>query len=253
MIGTYVPDLITPYEPGPLAAGLRAACMALPAVGRDPGDEAITILMAQIALETGRGRACHRGNLGNLKATETYTGHYTCFRCNEIIKNKVEWFSPGTGGFTVPPGHPQTRFRAYVDENGEPAIAHATNEEIAFLAARKRYAKAWLQALAGDPVAYVHELKLAGYFTASEALYRKGVVALCDTYRPIVADSHKLEHADCAGAACNVDEDTVHSPMSHDDLLERLKDLEWEDDWRDAVDAERKAKELENDMETSNG
>lgn len=244
MKATFVPDQITPYEPEPLAAALRAACIALPDVGRDPGDAAIAVFLAQIGLETGRGKACHGFDFGNVKASDTYGGQFSCFRCNEIIHGKVEWFSPDTGGFSVPPGHPQTRFRAYADTPETkaaglaPALSRAALEYIAFLGrAGSRYHSAWLRALAGDPAGYVHELKRHGYFTASEDPYRKAVVSLCHTYAPAVKASHELDHVD-PGIDHQVDDSTTHSPLGDEDLEHRLQLLELDPDW-DAMRQER--------------
>jgi len=241
MKATFVPDKITVYDPVVLAAGLRSACLALPQVSRDPGDAALSVLMAQIALETGRGKSCHNWNLGNIKASETYGGQYSCFRCNEIIRGKVEWFDPDSGGFDVPPGHPQTRFRAYEDAEGlKPAPVRAAYDYVAFLAARTRYAKAWQAALAGDPAAYVHELKVAGYFTASEGPYRKAVVSLFNTYMPDVQRSHSLDHIE-PDHEHEVDEETAHSPASDEDLTITIPWLELPD-WKEAANEDiRKA------------
>lgn len=240
MRATFVPDRITVYDPVVLAAGLRAACVALPQVGRDPGDMPLAVFMAQIALETGRGKSCHGWNLGNIKASEAYEGQYSCFRCNEIIGGKVEWFSPDTGGFAVPPGHPQTRFRAYEDAPGlKPAPVRASYEYIAFLATRARYAKAWQAALAGDPAAYVHELKLSGYFTAAEAPYAKAVVSLVKTYLPSVQASHSLDVVE--PDPVQSEDDVAHCPTSDEDLLCVAPLLELPDWKPDATEDIRKA------------
>lgn len=248
MKAIFVPDRITVYDPVVLAAGLRSACVALPQVGRDPGDMALAVFMAQIALETGRGKSCHGWNLGNIKASEDYEGQYSCFRCNEIIQGKVQWFDPDTGGFAVPPGHPQTRFRAYEDAPGlKPASVRASCEYIAFLATRSRYAKAWQAALAGDPAAYVHELKLAGYFTAAEAPYAKAVVSLVNVYLPSVQASHSVEQVE-PDLVHQVDDDTVHSPMSDHDIAAAIPWLELPD-WKEAANEDIRKALLEEDTE----
>lgn len=231
MRATYIPDRITVYEPISLAAELRSAVIAV--TGNAVGDPAICVLMAQIALETGRGHAAHCANWGNVKCSDTYEGHFTTFRCNEIIGGKVEWFSPTTGGFENPPGHPQTRFRAYLDE------AKGSLEYVAFIARpTSRYHSAWLKALAGDPAGYVHELKRHGYFTADEARYRRGVVSLVNTYKKPVYDSHALKHPDLHGVDHQIDDATVHSPTSDADLDARIQLLGLDPDW-DAMENER--------------
>lgn len=246
MLATYVPDRITVYEPQPLAAALRAACCSLPEIGRDPGDAALTILMAQIALETGRGKFCHGWDFGNIKASPRYVGQYSCFKCNEVIGGKVKWFSPTTGGFSCPPGHPQTRFRAYADTDETraraepPALYRGTKEYVAFIGRpTSRYHSAWLRALAGDAAGYVHELKRHGYFTADEQRYKRGVVSLTRSYAGDVAASHAIKAID-TGPKHQVDDLTEHSPTSDADLDEILKNIPWamDPDW-DAMKAER--------------
>lgn len=250
MKANFVPDRITVYDPLVLAASLRSACIALPQVGRNPGDMSLAVLMAQIALETGRGKSCHGWNLGNIKASKNYEGQYSCFRCNEIIRGKVKWFSPDTDGFAVPPGHPQTRFRAYEDAPGlKPASVRASYEYVAFLAARTRYAKAWKAALAGDPAAYVHELKIAGYFTASEGPYARAVVSLVKTYLPSVHASHSLNHVEPDPVHQDEDDgDSDHSATSNEDLIHMAPLLELPD-WKPAAMEEIRKSMLEEDME----
>ncbi len=53
---------------------------------------------------------------------------------------------------------------------------------ITFLSKRTRYAKAWTALLEGNAEKYSHELKIAGYYTADETLYTKGVVALTNEF-----------------------------------------------------------------------
>jgi len=234
MRATYIPDRITVYDPERLAAALRQACSKV--TGKTPPDAAICVLMAQIALETGRGKAAHDWNLGNIKCSSTYMGFFTCFRCNEIIHGKVEWFSPDTGGFSVPPGHPQTRFRAYRE------MISGVLDYVAFLARpTSRYRSAWLCALTGDATGYVHELRRRGYFTADETRYRLGVVSLVNTYKAAVDKSHELDHPDLTGIDHRVDNSTVHSPMSDEDLADMIQLLQLDPDWAAMQDERNKA------------
>jgi len=48
---------------------------------------------------------------------------------------------------------------------------------------RSRFAAAWPGVLAGDPVAFVHELKRAGYFTDTEAAYSADVQRVFNLYQ----------------------------------------------------------------------
>ncbi len=85
------------------------------------------------------------------------------FRCNEVIKNKIEWFDPP---------HLQTHFAAYKSP------VDGAEDYIRFVSKRKRYAKAWDAVLAGDPILYSKELSIAGYYTASVERYTAGVVSI---------------------------------------------------------------------------
>lgn len=169
MIAKWVPDLVKTLTLEEAASALRLALNHH--LKSDPAVEVLALALGKTALETGRWKAIHRFNFGNIKAGETYAGLYTTFRCNEVIGGKVRWFDPTTDGYSDPPGHPQTRFRAYTSA-AEGAAAY-----IAFVAGG-RYATAWQRLLAGDASGYVHALKVAGYFTADEAPYLKGVVSL---------------------------------------------------------------------------
>jgi hypothetical protein len=169
MIAKWIPDLVKTLTLEEAASALRLALNLQ--LKSDPSVEVLALAVAKTALETGRWKAIHRFNFGNVKAGESYTGLYTTFRCNEIIKGKVQWFDPTTDGFADPPGHPQTRFRAY-QSAAEGAAAY-----VSFVAGG-RYAAAWQRLLAGDAAGYVHALKVAGYFTADEGPYVKGVVSL---------------------------------------------------------------------------
>lgn len=165
MRATLIPDLLTPCTALEFIRAVRGGLETL--LGKAPSDAFVAILTAQCALESGRWKSMHRNNCGNIKASESYEYLYCQFRCNEVIHGKVEWFDPP---------HPQCNFRAFYD------LETGVIDYLRFLMGRKRYSKAWLAAMAGDPVAFVHELKSAGYFTASEAPYLRAVVSLFNEY-----------------------------------------------------------------------
>lgn len=180
MKATWVPAHLTPFSFDEAAAAMRAALRDR--LKTEPSRDALALALAKTALETGRWRSIWNANWGNVKAGEQYEGLYCTFELNEVLGGKVVWFGPRgkldrKGGtviaepFADPPGHPQTRMRAYLTrEDG--AIAYT-----AFVAGG-RYADAWLLLLKGDAVGYVHALKAKGYFTADEATYARGVVSL---------------------------------------------------------------------------
>lgn len=179
----YVPDQITPVAAADVIRDMFSAASL--AFCKDVSPETVAVLTAHSALETGRWKSMHNWNFGNVKASASWAGLFTCFRCNEIINGKVEWFNPSDGGYSVPPGHPQTRFRAFTSlETG--LVSHLT-----FLTT-KRYIKALDEALRGDPNKFCSELKSAGYFTAALAPYVRAVSSLFDEYLPAVHAYHNL-------------------------------------------------------------
>lgn len=181
MIATWVPARLTPLTFDEASTALAAALRD--ALGGKPVPrETLALACAKSALETGRWRAIWNNNFGNIKAGEQYAGNYCTIELNEVLDGKVVWFSPRgrldrKGGtvvaepFNDPPGHPQTRMRAYANRF-DGAISYVN------FVAGGRYAAAFARLLAGDAAGYVHALKVAGYFTADEATYAKGVVSL---------------------------------------------------------------------------
>lgn len=190
MIATWVPARLTPLTfdeaSAALSAALRDALGAKP-----PSREALALACAKSALETWRWRSIWNSNFGNIKAGPQYAGNYCTIELNEVLREKgpdgklrdvVVWFSPRgrldrKGGKVVaepyedPPGHPQTRMRAYANRF-DGAFSYVD------FVATGRYRAAWQKLLAGDAAGYVHALKLAGYFTAPEADYAKGVISM---------------------------------------------------------------------------
>ena len=183
---------------------------------RDVPDEVVALGLAKTALETGRWTAIWNDNWGNIKAGENFEGQYTCILLNEVLKGKVVWFKPEgelVGGPTsalkgapipVPEGHPQTRMRAYANE------FDGADSYVEFVA-NGRYKAAWAALLQGDAGEYVHRLKMAGYFTADESTYRKGVESL---FREMLSRVRKLPDVPEA----DVDWTTLRAQLPHLDF-----------------------------------
>lgn len=162
-----------------------AACMntALASVlHASPSLEVLALALAKTALETGRWTAIWNNNWGNIKAGASYEGFYTTITLNEVLGHSVVWFAPEgqlnrKGGdvigarWEVPPGHPQTRMRAYSDSLAG-AMAY-----VEFVASG-RYRDAFAELLEGDAIGYVRALRMKGYFTAPEVDYARGVLSL---------------------------------------------------------------------------
>lgn len=163
-MGKLIEDKIKQISEGEAAYALREGWNKL--YGDYPSVDSLALLWSQWALETGRGKAIHCYNFGNIKRSSDED--YCMYRCNEILNGKVEWFDPP---------HKQTWFRAY------PSAVEGALDYIKFLSQRQRYQKAWAAIQAGDPALFGHELKVAGYYTANEAQYTKNIVSLTNEFK----------------------------------------------------------------------
>lgn len=173
----YVPTIIKKFSEAEAAYALRQAWKIK--YKNYPNNNQLALLWAQSALETARWKSIRNFNFGNIKKkwpNPKYNikddGHkFTMFATGENLLNKgkleYHWFEPP---------HIQTHFCSYN------TIVDGAEDYLLFVSQKKRYAKAWQQVLAGDPKAFGHELKVAGYYTASEELYTKGVIRLTDEF-----------------------------------------------------------------------
>lgn len=227
MRGTYLPKQRTPLSfleaSGVLSEAFRQVIEAY------PSRETLSILLAHTALETGRWKAIWNNNWGNVKARSSWPGYYTAFRCNEVISGRVRWFDPTTDGWAVPPGHPQTRFRAFL------GAAEGAEEYIRFLAidtdgdGRNRYQEAWDAALWGDTESFVRKLHEKNYFTARLERYLKGVTLLSNEYDQKLKDreapaEHKAEIAECIKECARIEMHHIPWVGLTDDNWEELEE-----------------------------
>jgi hypothetical protein len=128
-------------------------------------NETLSILMAHVALETGRfTKQLICFNIGNIKRSSKQ--FWTMYRCSEILDDKEIFFDPP---------HPQTHFRAYK------SLEEAAKSYILFLL-KDRYEMSLDSLMAGKPKEYAHNLKINGYYTGNEAKYTAGVVSLSKEY-----------------------------------------------------------------------
>jgi len=158
-----VPTVQTKYSQFELDQGLIKGWIKL--FGTPPTKSQIGVLWSQNALETGLTAAMWCNNIGNVKyvpnAGDTEAVHYCMLRnVWEIINGKKVYFQPPS---------PATWFRAF----------DTLEEGVAFffdLLRNRRYKAAWTAIEAGDPALFAHLLKVAGYYTASEADYRNAML-----------------------------------------------------------------------------
>ncbi len=188
MRATYRPCEVTNATPERAVSAFRQACFDLWGTQRS---ETVATLMAQSALESGHWRSMYNWNPSNIKCEADRPGYYTCLPLiNEVIDGRVVWFTPRgelayKGGpakgpeYTVPEGHPQTRFRAYE------TFVDGVKDKLVFLG-RTRYAAAREAALGGSPGAYSRALAAAGYYTADVETYTKTLVSLYSKYLPML-------------------------------------------------------------------
>lgn len=164
----FVDSVVTPLTEAEATYYLRTAWKKI--YGVYPSTNALALLWAQSAGETGRWNLLRCNNWGNIKKRDDWK--YTSYDAGEVLTiNGV------TKQYMFYPYHPQTFFAAW-DTPLEGAEAY-----IRFLSQRKRYKKAWVELMAGDPVAYCRELKAAGYFTADLAHYTRGVTRLTNEFK----------------------------------------------------------------------
>lgn len=181
MLGQYVSPVRTQVSPLELQRALAKSLTEK--LGHSPGDHATIALVAMSALETGRWKLCWNYNLGNAKATETWPGQYTCLRrVREVLRGVERWFSPegetaGKDGpvigerYTLPPGHPATRFVAF------PSLDQGASAWVETLL--KRYRRPLEALLAGASTSdFVAGLKSLNYFTGDLSAYQRQVASL---------------------------------------------------------------------------
>jgi hypothetical protein len=173
--GRYIVDEVTPLTPAAVIEALYRGFGAV--VGRVPEAPELCCHVGQWALETGHGKSCHRNNLGNLKATESYTGLVTYFGCNEVLSGKVKWFHPDlsrcwpwhmawiTAHTTSVSCDNQCRWKAFE------TLSDGAAAQLRFFQRRPR---SFTAALSGNPRTFAHALKLDRYYTAHEEDYYVG-------------------------------------------------------------------------------
>ncbi len=201
MRAIYVPPVKTPSPPEHISRALRTAITNRYGA---PSDECVAVFHAHIDLETGRTNSCFNYNLNNTKAGEQYEGEYTCLpllneremRGGEM---KTIWYTATAelefyGGPVkkgterpLPPGHPQSRFRAFR------SLAGAANEKIRWFleSGNGRWRNAFDLAWRGLPGEYVDELKLQNFFTAQLEPYRRAVISLFQMRLPLARSTRE--------------------------------------------------------------
>lgn len=168
-----------------------------------PKREALAVLLAQSALETGHWKKSYCFNLGNAKATPAWEGDYCFFPADEIVSEaqaslafaeraprtdglpghnvSLRSLSQGRVQVTLFPDHPWCRFRAFT------SLTAGADDYIELL--HRRFRRAWPALEAGDPEQFVRALHASRYFTASVERYLPPVLQLFGKFSSALASS----------------------------------------------------------------
>jgi hypothetical protein len=168
---------VAPVRTPATLAEIRAAVAE--ALGAPENAPSVSLGVAQIDLETAGGAKMWNWNVGNVKATDLWSGAFTCIKLTEVINGETVHFWPAGEvdaagavvgqAWKVPPGHPQTRMRAFATlEDGVRSWEQTLR--------RARYASAWEALQAGEVGAFAAGLKKGGYFTADAGKYAAGLL-----------------------------------------------------------------------------
>jgi hypothetical protein len=146
-------------------------------------DHALSVLWAQWALETGRGRSCWNNNLGNIKHVPGDGRDWMWLDTFEFINGQR---------VDMP-----DKFRAFA------TLADGAFDYLQFLS-RPAYALPWSFVLAGDGDGFARALKAKGYYTAPVEDYARNIRSLAAEYMRVAS-----QHRDTDPAPAPVDPVTV--------------------------------------------
>lgn len=184
-----LPARATPVTPAEVYLALRLQLEAQ--LGSPPPREAVTILLGQMALETGRFKSAMNYNLGGIKCPKSWPGCWQHFTTTERLPAAVaakyleERVPDATVELVTRDGdswtlrfrgkHPVNRFVAF--ESLEAAVEH----HVAFLLGRYRSAVE-LAITTKSAEAYVQRCYELRYFTADPNTYARNVASLSREY-----------------------------------------------------------------------
>ena len=158
----------TTLEPEEVRRTLTAAW--LERFGVAPLSDSVSVLLAQIAQETGF-RACWNFNLGNVKASAAGS----VADAYDYCELEGVWEIENGARVDLIKGAPGTQFRAFA----------TLDEGAAFYLATlfRHFAAAWPAVVAGDPLEFAVALKRAHYYTAPLEDYARGLSARFEELR----------------------------------------------------------------------
>lgn len=184
-----LPCVATPCDEATLCLALVDAWREL--FDESPARASVIVLASQWAEETGWGKSCFDWNLGNHRAIRGESWTYLP-KCSEVDAKGVEHFYHRD----VPSEKEMCRFAAWE--------SLADGARFYLNALHVRFSFAWPAVVAGDPADFAHRLKLARYYTASEALYTSALVridkSIGDRLPPTIGDPFWLSRETIAQA-----------------------------------------------------
>ena len=190
MAGRELPSYVTRMEPQDVA---RVFASVWP--GPPPSREALALILAQSALETGRWKGMRDFNFGGVKAsTDRDHQYFTTTECvsqaraaQVVAESKPSAWAryanpseygvcpPNTVRVVVGGKHPWARFRAHE------TAAESARDYLSVLAAK--FPEAWkVLGTSANPNEYALALKKRGYFTAAVDQYAKSITSLQKEY-----------------------------------------------------------------------
>jgi hypothetical protein len=223
---TFVEDRVTPVSLDELHRAL-ASGFEIVLSSAFPSAEAMACGAAQLRLECGNGAKNHLFNFHNEKLGPDWDGLYTQYRCDELFDAQTTTHAQRLGPTVVSkwkdgplwrvvliPPHPWSSFVAF--ENATEGAARY----IEFLSCRERYRKAWHALYSGDVRSFGHELRAAGYFTADEETYTRGLVQLASESLPacraiLAGDTHTFTPEEITNTLALVEATVAETIWNH--------------------------------------
>lgn len=181
-----VPSVQTPVSLPQLAKALSGGFPKIMGTGaRFPSARAMAGAFAQLCFECGNGQKARDFNFHNEKLSSTWDGKYQQYRCTEIFDARMtalahrkgpcsdkQWKDGPLRLVTLEPPHPWSSFLAF--DSAEAGAARY----LKLIACGDRYTRAWHALYHGDWAGFAHELRVAGYYTADEEEYTRGLVSI---------------------------------------------------------------------------
>jgi flagellar protein FlgJ len=164
MTATLVPTTKTSYTTPQMIEGFIRGWFN--EFGELPKKQSVGVIWSQNAIETGSTTAMWNNNIGNVKYSPSKNPNDDN-NIKYMMLNNVWEIINGKKIIFQPPD-PATWFRSF--DSLEEGVGFHLN----FLK-NKRYKNSWAAVEAGDPEQFAHLLKIAKYYTASEADYAKGM------------------------------------------------------------------------------